>query len=62
MFLESIGLMGLMGLTNDEKWDFIKSSSLDLLSSIVSVEEKLFDDYLSRRLLYLLQKKVDNFA
>lgn len=26
------------------------------------IEEKLFDDYLSRRLLYLLQKKVDNFA
>lgn len=45
MFLESIGLMGLMGLTNDEKWDFIKSSSLDLLSSIVSVEEKLFEEY-----------------
>ena len=46
MFLDGIGMMGLMHLTNDEKWAYMRELNSDLLSAEIDIDEKLFKEYM----------------
>lgn len=45
MFLETVGLMGLMGLTDEEKWQFMRQTKADLVDATVKGVTPLLKEY-----------------